>query len=203
MTTTHYIGKTARIAAVLAATLPKLQQGEGNVINRCLLFTGKPGIGKTDLATRLAADISGDATFAVEYCNGQSCTIEKVRQWRDTQCYRPLTGTGTGVYLVDEIDGASLAACNELRTFLDRLHPGRIFIATTNKEPNELQEQLQSRFKIYRFEPVPEHEIAEWLSRTFPILSPYVALEIAKGVKGNVRAAYADAVTLLEDLVIA
>ena len=208
---THYLGKTGRIAASIYTRLPALQRGDGEVLTRCLLFTGEPGIGKTSLAIDLAAAISGDKVdairmgraFCVETCNGQSCTIERVRQWRYSQCYRPITGTGTGVYLVDEIDGAGPAACNELRSFLDNLYPGRVFIATTNKKPEELQEQLQSRFKTYRFDPVPEHEIAGWLLLQFPLLTPQMAADTAKGVRGNVRAARADALTLVEALEVA
>lgn len=194
-----YIGKTGKIATVLFKQIPNLKTSK-EPIDRRLLFTGPPGVGNTDLAEHLASELTGEAverirarlSVNVQLLNGQSCTIEIVRQWQERGIYRPLFGD-CSVILVDEIDAISAAALNEIRTYLDRLPPTTIFIATTNKTIDDLQEQLQSRFQVFRFDKVADTDTAEYLVRNFS-LSQSVAYQIAKGAKGNVRAAKADAI---------
>jgi len=195
----EYIGKTGKIAAALWRQIPKLQTTP-DPIERRYLFTGAPGLGKTDLAEHLAAALTGEdyarvhamMAINVESVNGQSCSIEVVRRWRDSGHYRPLFGNCI-VKLVDEVDGMSLPALNEIRSYLDRLPPGVVFIATTNKTVEELQEQLQSRFKVCYFDKPTPHEIQDWLEIKFD-LPTQTARRIAEGAKGNVRAAKTDAI---------
>jgi DNA polymerase III delta prime subunit len=133
----------------------------------------------------------------VEIVNGQSCTIEVVRRWQEIGHYRPLFGQ-CPVQLVDEIDGMSLAGLNEIRSYLDRLPPAIVFLATTNKTIDELQEQLQSRFKVCYFDKVTEPEIARWLVDAHQIPAGYAG-QVAAGCKGNVRAAKLDALSWKEN----
>jgi len=72
-------------------------------------------------------------------------------------------------------------------------------IATTNKPIKELQEQLQSRFQVWKFDPIPELALAVWLAQQFDIAS-HVARDLAKQAAGNVRAAAADAKAYLTAL---
>jgi DNA polymerase III delta prime subunit len=198
-----WIGKTARIAANLWKQIPKLQTTT-DPCERRYLFTGDPGLGKTDVAEHLAAALADEefdrvhARMAVnvEIINGQSCSIEVVRRWQELGHYRPLFGQ-CRVQLVDEVDGMSVAALNEIRSYLDRLPPATVFLATTNKRLDELQEQLQSRFKVCYFDKVMEQDIAMWLMDTYQIPSDY-ALSAAAGAKGNVRAAKIDALAWKE-----
>jgi DNA polymerase III delta prime subunit len=199
----QWIGKTARIAANLWKQIPKLQSIP-DPCERRYLFTGVPGIGKTDVAEHLAAALTGEdfdrvhARMAVnvEIINGQSCSIDVVRKWQEIGHYRPLFGQ-CRVILVDEVDGMSAAALNEIRSYLDRLPPATVFLATTNKPLHELQEQLQSRFKVCFFEKVQEEDITQWLINTYQ-LPPAYARQAAKGAQGNARAAKIDALAWKE-----
>src|SRR5262245_51433575 len=118
----HWIGKTNRIAATLFKKVPRIHANPHiDRLDRCWLFVGPPGCGKTSLAEALAHKLA-EHPAAIELLNGQSCTIEVVRAWRMEQTSRPLWGK-LFVKLIDEVDAASLAACNEIRTYLDRLPP--------------------------------------------------------------------------------
>lgn len=185
-----WVGKTNRIAAALFNKVPRIISNPHiDRLDRCWLFVGAPGNGKTSLAVALAHQLAGHP-LAIEMINGQSCTIEVVRAWRMEQSGRPLWGN-LSVKLIDEVDAASLAACNEIRTYLDRLPPYTAVIATTNKPIKELQEQLQSRFQVWQFAPIPDPLVADYLVRSYRIAAD-VAHQIAAGVNGNVRAAILD-----------
>lgn len=72
-----------------------------------------------------------------------------------------------------------------------------MFIATTNKPIKQLQEQLQSRFKVFYFDPVPSGLIAQWITAHFKVPLEK-AKAIALGAQGNVRAAKADALNHMD-----
>jgi replication-associated recombination protein RarA len=190
-----FIGKTGLIARGLFAKAPKLKES-GEPLDRCWLFLGEPGTGKTSLALALAHHIAGHK-LAVEQVNGQSCSIEVIRNWETEGWYRPLYGN-MWVKVIDEIDAMSPAACNQARTWLAKLMPGVTVLATTNKPLEKLQEQLQSRFKVYFFEPVAPADIATWLVRYYPALNPDMASRISMSTNGNVRAAKASALSVIE-----
>lgn len=195
----HFIGTSGRIAAVLFATLPELHANPfSDPLDRCHLFAGAPGLGKTSLALALASSVTGEPLerlwrkqgFNVEQVNGQSLTVELVRKWQMDGRYVPLSGIR--VQIVDEIDAGSIAAFNEARTYLDQLPSHTLFIATTNKEPEQLQPQLQSRMQIWRFKPVSAEAITALLVSRFS-LDTDIATTYALGSQGNVRAALLDA----------
>ena len=77
----------------------------------------------------------------------------------------------------------------ELSGYLDELPPSVVFIATTNKSVKELQKPLQTRFQVWKFDPVQASLIAELLIQRFPMLPQEVLLSIASKASGNVRAA--------------
>ena len=212
-----FIGRTVQIQTALRHVLTRLRDQINTashtrgalgvpVLQRRFLFTGAPGTGKSHLAMELACLLTGheprggdvpaigDLGLNCEHRNGQNVSIDVLRQWAADDQYRPLQGL-VCVKLVDEIDATGPAALNDLRTYLDNLAPHRVFIATTNKRPDELQPQLQSRFQILQFAPPTAPEIADHLRRRFPRLDAKTIYRIAGGQNewGNVRAAECDA----------
>jgi len=186
MKPTDFIGKSGRIADLLFKQIPKLQQRGCPIMERRYLFTGKPGLGKSAIAELFARALTTHP-LGIESVNGQSCSVDRIREWSFHGQFAPMFGMR--VQIVDEIDSMSTAALCESRTYLDKLSPGTVFIATTNKPVEELPEQLQSRFKVMYFEPVALEVISDWLQAKFPRLGAAMAGSIAIQSAGNVRAA--------------
>lgn len=192
----QFVGKARRIAAL---AFKRIRTAEPNEPIK-LLFHGSPGTGKSSLATALASEMSGGQACNIHLLNGQSLSIEVVRQWREEGHYRSILG-GRIVKLVEEVDAASLAAMNELRTWLDNIQNGTAFIATTNKKLPEVQEQLSSRCFPYDFTPggLLERTIDETVTLLRSLgLGGEEAGSIAANCGGNVRAALIDAELLLD-----
>lgn len=187
-----YCGKTSRIAGLLYRKAAQLKESGG-----CAkwLFPGPPGTGKSRLALCLAQDLAHHPT-AIDQLNGQSLSVDLVREWERQSYYKPIIGHRY-VKVIDEIDCASTGAQNELRTYLDRLKGGTIVIATTNKDVKQLPEQLQTRFAVFPFEPIGPTEFAEFMQRNFGF-DYKEAYEIGRRNLGCVRAALIDAEQFLD-----
>jgi len=198
MTPQQFIGKSGKIAALLFNQIPKLTAPNCSIMDRRYLFTGKPGLGKSAIAEMFGQALVNHP-LGVEAINGQSCAVDRIREWQFNGQFAPMFGMR--VQIVDEIDAASSAAHNELRTYLDRLPNKTVFIGTTNRTVEELPEQLQSRFKILYFDPVPIEIIADWLQAKFPQLGPAMAGSIAIQSNGNVRAAETVAMSVADNWV--
>jgi DNA polymerase III delta prime subunit len=193
-----FIGKTSTIAAALFAQVPRLKaEPRTHPLDRCFLFYGPPGTGKTSLAECLALALA-ENPLEIEQRNGQSTSVETIREWMLQGAYLPMFGT-LRVKLIDEIDAMSLAACNEARTWLDKLGPATVVIGTTNRD--DLQEQLRSRCQCIRIDKAKTSEIYQWLKRQG--LSEEEAERIAGRSDGNVRAALAEAKAALSLRLIA
>jgi replication-associated recombination protein RarA len=175
-----FIGKTRRIAEIVH----KRMLEPWTTLK--WIFTGPPGTGKSRLAEVSSLALAG-SPFTVDRVNGQSLTIEVVRRWREMAQYKPLFGRS--VKVVEEIDAASTAAQNELRTYLDELKDGA-FVATTNKPMKELQPQLSSRCAHFKFDMIPNDDIRRLLTCWVPA---EIAASIALGSNGCVRSALIDA----------
>jgi DNA polymerase III delta prime subunit len=193
-----FIGKSGKIAALLFNQIPKLTAPGCPIMDRRYLFTGKPGLGKSAIAEMFGQALVTHP-LGVETVNGQSCSVDRIREWQFNGQFAPMFGMR--VQIVDEIDAASSAAHNELRTYLDKLPNKTVFIGTTNRTVEELPEQLQSRFKILYFDPVPIEIIADWLQARFPRLGAAMAASIAIQSSGNVRAAETVAMSVADNWV--
>lgn len=181
-----FCGKTARIAALLFKKADALKSSDS-----CAkwLFSGAPGLGKSRLAEVLARDLAHHPS-AIEQLNGQSLSVDLVRDWERSLCYKPIGGQ-RWVKILDEVDCASPAALNELRTYLDRIKSGAVIIATTNKTLKELPAQLQSRFFPFVFEPITPEAFADWMVSQWGF-DRAVALDIGQRNMGCVRSALID-----------
>ncbi|WP_395736294.1 AAA family ATPase [Prosthecobacter sp.] len=171
-----------------------------------ILLDGDPGIGKTAALDQLAREIGGDP-FAIEHVNGQSLSVDLVRQWRERAHYGNLFSDWT-VKRVDEIDSASSSAIAELLTFLDYL-PARIAILATTNEYAKLRAQskgrLETRFHRFQVEAPSFEETTDHLAKAFKIPKG-IAQQIARGAVPdghllsagcNMRAAIKDAESYL------
>lgn len=187
-----FIGKTQRIASLLFKKAEQIKMTGGSAR---WLFTGPVGVGKSRLATLLANNLAHHPT-AIEALNGQSCSVDVVRQWERSLAFKPIPGQ-FAVRVIDEVDRLQEAAANEMRTYLDRIKPGNVVIATTNVPVDKLSQQIQSRFFCYSFEPVGPMEFAVWMRDIWGF--PYdVAFEIGKRNLGCVRSALIDAESFLD-----
>jgi len=167
MTPSTFIGKTGLIGQVLHTKVPLIKRGElADPLERRLLFTGPPGVGKTELAKLLALELAGEP-INVEFRMGSQVNVEVVRDWLRNAPYRPLLGDMT-VRLIDELDTVPTLAVTELRQYLDALPRSVAVVATTNKTVKELVEPLQTRFAVWKFDGVQTSVVAEFLTRRFP-----------------------------------
>lgn len=182
----EFIGRTGKIASLL---FTKAQAVKTSNAPAKWLFSGTPGTGKSRLAEILALDLAHHPC-AVEQVNGQSLSVDRVREWEGTLRYKPITGE-RWVKVIDEIEAASAGAQMELRTYLDRIRSGTVVIATTNKEIRELPQQLQTRFFCYEFQPVTPQVYAEFAQRLWG-LPLEQGVDIASRTLGCVRAALID-----------
>lgn len=142
---------------------------------------GPPGTAKSTLLDVLALEITGHP-LAVEQVNGQSLTVEMVREWKVGMAYGNLFSKFT-VKRIDEFDCSSAAARNELLSLLDYLKPGHYILATTNdyeKLRADGNRRIESRFKCMEVNGPSPEDAAAYLGAQFQI-PPDVAAEITKG----------------------
>lgn len=171
-----------------------------------ILLDGDPGIGKTMALDQLAGEIAV-SPFAIERVNGQSLTVDLVRQWRDRAAYGNLFSDWS-VKRVDELDAASGSAVAELLTFLDYLPAGVAILASTNefaKLRTQSKGRLESRFHRLHVDAPSLDETTRYLTSSYKI-SKGIAQQIARGAvpEGclishgcNLRAAIKDAESYL------
>ena len=202
---TDFIGPAGKQAALRFFQAGKLRGTREGSLR--LVLHGPPGTAKTRLAEALALHLCGSPKGivhgTVHVVNGQSLSIDLLRDWTRSSQFYPMSTednpTPRTVYLVDECDAMSPAALNEWRTFSDRLKPGRDIILTTNRELKELQAQLQTRAMAAHIGAPTEQEIAAFLFAKFAV-APAAATELARASGGCVRAALLDAQNHLDAL---
>lgn len=172
-----------------------------------ILLHGDPGCAKSQLLDLLARELTG-SPHAIEIVNGQSVTVDLVRDWRRGSHCGNLFSAWT-VKRVDEIDKASPAALAELLTWLDYLPEQCAVLASTNHLGTLKaisKGRVETRFKTFLVENPTVAESVPWLVAQFGI-PDFAAHEIARkavpdgqfdGV--NLRAAVEDAESLLAEI---
>ena len=192
MYTSPYIGRTGIVDAVIRSKIPLIKSGQlSDPLERRFLFTGPPGVAKTDLARSLALEIAGHP-LNVEFRMGTQINVDLVRDWLRAAPYRPLFGDFF-VKIMDEVNTVPPAAITEVRQYFDELPHHVVVIATTNLAVAELSAPLQTRFMVYKFQGVLTSQVAAFLQTRFPEVPAAVLAEIATQTAGNVRAALTDA----------
>jgi replication-associated recombination protein RarA len=185
--------------------LPTLQQLPIRNRKVAVLLHGDPGTGKSHLLDLFANNLTG-SKWAIEHVNGQSVSVELVRQWRERGAYGNLFSKWT-VKRIDEFDRASDAAQAELLTWLDYLPEHYVVAATTNNYRGICRAdagRLQSRFKQWEVKGPSAEEAAQYLRDQLG-LPTKAATTIANGAKTsndlfarvNMRAAVEDAQAFL------
>ena len=189
-------------AAVQAAARALISQRD----RAAILLDGDPGVGKTAVLDLLAQDITG-TPYAIEHVNGQSLSVDLVRQWRERGPYGNLFAAWT-VKRIDEIDAASSSAIAEMLSFLDYLPKGLLVMASTNefaKLRSATKGRLESRFHRFHVDAPSVEETTMLLIRDLKVPKS-IAQQIARGTvpEGclitagcNVRAAIRDAEAFL------
>lgn len=178
------IGPAGKLAAIFNRTLPELASVK-------LLFSGAPGVGKSELAGRIAEALCG-GQFAIESVNGRKCSIHVVAEWQRSCASSCMFGTGWRAFVVNEVDTCPADAQDLLLTFLDELPTNCAFIATSNLELEKLTPRFISRLERHEVGGPEPEEIARHLCENFgaPAL---IAQQLAFLCGGNVRAAEIDA----------
>jgi hypothetical protein len=187
MNSPKLIGPAGALADLFART------AEDPEVSRLkLLFTGAPGIGKTELANQIAAMLTGNGgKFAIESVNGRKLSIHVVTEWQRLCATSCMFGTGWRVFVCNEVDTCPADSQDLLLTFLDELPPMTAFIATSNLDLDKLTPRFVTRLQRHEVAPPEASEIAALLvSRGLP--AP-VAHQTAFLAGGCVRAALLDA----------
>lgn len=182
-----FVGPAGRAADMLLRKAAALRATPDRPLK--LLVSGAPGIGKTSLVNLVAGALTSHPTAIVDV-NGRELGLDLVRDWLRGQAFGSLFG-GWSVVIVNELDRCTRDAQDLLLTYLDRLRPGQALLATTNLDLENLTERLQTRFLPIRLQSPENEALAHFLARRWgaPIR---ITRQIAKGAKGNVRAALAD-----------
>ncbi len=168
------IGPAARTLEILRV-LPTRHASFG------VLLHGDPGVGKSHLLDMAALEITG-SVHAIEQVNGQSVSVDLVRQWCDQSRYGNLFSTWT-VKRIDELDRSSPAAQAELLSMMDYLPKHMAVLATTNNFRALCavdKGRLQRRFQQYRVEGPTQIEAADYLVKNFGVPKG-VGKALAKG----------------------
>jgi putative ATPase len=194
-TAADFIGPANKVAHLMATKVPRLKEAGGFF---AAIFHGPPGTGKSALCGAVASWLTSHA-IAVETINGQSVTVDKVREWKDSLRMTSMFSDWRAI-VIEEVDSASKQAMTQMLTLFDDKPKNVAFLMTTNTDPEkDLPERLQTRAFLY---PVgkPKHlEVVALVSTMMGESEPSItAGKIGEVANGNVRAALIEAEAALD-----
>jgi replication factor C small subunit len=131
-----------------------------------LLFAGPPGTGKTTVALIIARELFGDRwrELTLELNASDERGIDTVRQRIKTFArYSRGAGVPFKLIILDEADEMTADAQTALRRIMETFSFNTRFILTCNYSSGII-EPIQSRTVIFRFRPLGEGDVLQWLS---------------------------------------
>lgn len=192
-----FIGDAALLAKMLEVKSAEFRKAAESKRPTCIkyLFFGPPGTGKSRLALFLAERIAGHSS-CIEVVSGRSVNIDLVRSWQESCRYYPMRGL-FAVRILNELDLCPPAAQDLLLQFLDEQPWHSAFIGTSNLRVDLLAERFETRLQQFKVGAPSTEQIAAFLSRRWGFRNE-MAMRIAVGSGGNVRAACLDAQSILD-----
>lgn len=119
-----------------------------------MLFSGRPGIGKTTVARALCSDMDRDMLFIPSSEQGNIDTIRyKVRQYAGTMSFNG----NTKAVIFDEGDGMTKAAQDAMKSFIEEFSSNCNFIFTANNKGRISEPIRESRLVTIDFT-IPKEE---------------------------------------------
>ena len=160
-----------------------------------LMFSGKPGIGKTSCAHALAHDIFGETknlNFSV-FNASKTRGIDFIRDKIATLCSIQPVGTPFKIIFLDEADALTIDAQEALREIMMAHTKITKFILGCNR-PEKIIEPIQDRCRVFRFEKLHEDDIKNKLQYICAQENDYdydidALIKIAKASNGSMRSA--------------
>jgi replication factor C small subunit len=136
---------------------------KGSIPN--LLFAGMQGTGKTTAAHALVREIFGNKDNFVELNASDERGIDTIRiKIKDFARTMPIGEAKFKVILLDEADALTKDAQQALRRTMENYSETCRFILDCNYS-SKIIEPIQSRCVIFRFKPLTEKDVEEYLNR--------------------------------------
>ncbi|EMA52861.1 replication factor C small subunit [Halococcus thailandensis] len=131
-----------------------------------LLFSGPAGVGKTTSAMAIAREIYGDdwRENFLELNASDERGIDVVRDRIKNFARTSFGGYDYRVIFLDEADALTSDAQSALRRTMEQFANNTRFILSCNYS-NQIIDPIQSRCAVFRFGPLPETAVAEYVER--------------------------------------
>jgi len=162
-----------------------------------LLFNGKPGTGKSELAKYVQFLTGCNPKWGTTKLNGTQLKIEMIEDIARNLCYRNLFGEYRMLW-IDEADEIPRVAQIRFLTLLDDLPAGVVVVCTSNCKLADFENRFQTRFQAFEVADPPPAEIEKFILRIAPEIAKSDAAQIASFACGNVRQALLDAEGVLQ-----
>lgn len=163
----------------------KAQRMRARSISSMMLFMGEPGTGKSSLCEMLAAQLV-DNPQMIDRRSGGSVSKEDMQAITRTLTLRSILSEYQ-VVIIDEIDKMARPRLEQLIQVHDRLVPDRTLLATTNKEFDQVEERIRTRFQVWDIEGPDATDITEFIMEHWWHLGVERARGLAEECRGNVR----------------